>query len=103
MSTDIYRAVDLETDLYVSLTRRWVTGYFDVEVSRGNSEFTCAYDYLPDAAGPMIDAVSKFRDDDAPTVESMLERIAEQFTDIEVWDTGDGPFLVDMSEPEDEG
>lgn len=96
----IYDAYDMSTDLFVSVDRRPVTGYFEVTVTRGDEMSCVQHDYLPDAASTIADAVARFADDDAPTPADALEQIVAWFNDdrLVVEDHGDGPFIVDYAE-----
>lgn len=96
----IFSAYDLATNSHIILESTTPLGYFPTHV---NGRMVL-HDYLSGAAQRVAEAVSEFQDDDAPAPAEALEAIAAHFNDeqIVVEDHGDGPFLVDYNELEDE-
>lgn len=98
MSTELYSAFDGETDTLATLERSPVTGMFHVTRFSGRRMETHAFDWLPDAAHWLIGILGTFEDECAPGATAALDAIASQVDGVEVYDAGDGPFLLDTEE-----
>lgn len=101
MSENIFYAYDLSTDQSVRMSTMSRDGYFTVEI--GSSY--CRYDDLATAAYAVSHLVTLLEDNGAPTPLQALTAIAEWFgpdSGVEVEDHGDGPFIVNYADMDDD-
>lgn len=107
MSTtrQIFNAYDLTTDNSATLEHRftpWGSWHVTTYISGYHKEVM--HDWLPSAAEAITDALVFFEDDDAPTAEQALAAIVAKVGNphYEVFDGGDGPFILDNHDAPDD-
>lgn len=103
MSTtrQIFNAYDLTTDNSATLEHRFTPwGSWHVTTYIDGHHKEVMHDWLPSAAEAITNALQTFKDDDAPTTEQALDAIVAMVGNphYEVFDSGDGPFILDNEE-----
>ena len=105
MTENLFRAYDLATDTSVCMESMSRDGYFYVAVDDRHRLRSMGYDDLATAANAVVNALATLEDDDTPTPFQALTTIAEWFgpdSQIEVEDHGDGPFIVNYADMDDD-